>query len=69
VGKRVEDAKVAVRNVRRDVLEDIRDLHKEKSISEDEMYQAQDELQELTDKYIKMIDDEGKQKMVEVMEV
>ena len=69
VGKRVEEAKVAVRNVRRDGLNDLRDFKNESIITEDEFFRAQDDLQELTDTYIKQIDDLGDQKEKEVMEV
>ncbi len=69
VARRVEEAKVAVRNVRRDALHDLREFHKEKMISEDEMHNGQEDLQQLTDKYIGMIDEIGKQKEAEVMEV
>ncbi len=68
-GKRVEEAKVAVRNVRRDALNDLRDFKTESMISEDEFFRAQDDLQELTDKYIKQIGDVGDQKATEIMEV
>ncbi len=69
VGRRVEEAKVAVRNVRRDVLNDLRDFEREKLIAEDEMYEGQDDLQKLTDKYIAEIDQLGRQKDAEIMEV
>ncbi len=69
VAKRVEEAKVAVRNVRRDALNDLRDFNKEKMISEDEFYTGQDDLQELTDKYVEQIDEVGKHKELEIMEV
>jgi ribosome recycling factor len=69
VGRRVEDARVAVRNVRRDVLEDIRSFEKEKLISEDEMYRGKDRLQELTDEYIERVGDIGAHKEQEIMEV
>lgn len=69
VGKRVEEAKVAVRNVRRDALNDMRDFEKEKLISEDDLHRGQDDLQELTDKYTKQIDEIGEAKEAELMEV
>ena len=47
-----EHARVSIRNVRRDVLADIKDLLKEKEISEDQERKAQDDIQKLTDKYI-----------------
>jgi ribosome recycling factor len=69
VGRRVEEAKVAVRNVRRDTLQDLRDFEKEKLIAEDDFYGGQDDLQELTDRYINEIDKVGRQKEAEIMEV
>ncbi len=69
VGKRVEEAKVAVRNVRRDVLNDLREMKDEKMISENQFYISQDDLQTITDKYTAEIDELGKQKEAEIMEV
>ncbi len=69
VGRRVEEAKVAVRNVRRDALHDFRDMKNESMITEDEYFTAQDDLQELTDKFVKQIDEIGKKKEEEIMEV
>ncbi|NJN54007.1 MAG: ribosome recycling factor [Anaerolineae bacterium] len=67
--KRLEEAKVAVRNVRRDVQNDLRELKNESMITEDEMHGAQDDLQALTDKYVKEIDEIGRHKDAEIMEV
>ncbi|MCA9938790.1 MAG: ribosome recycling factor [Anaerolineales bacterium] len=69
VGGRVEDAKVAVRNVRRDVLNDFRDLKNESDITEDEFFRAQDQLDELTKKFVEKIDQLGRAKNAEIMEV
>ena len=69
VSRRVEEGKVALRNSRRDGLEDIREMEKEKMISEDELYQARDALQELTDKYTERMADIGEAKEKEIMEV
>jgi ribosome recycling factor len=69
VGKRVEEAKVATRNVRRDALNDLRDLKSESMITEDEFFRGQDDLQHLTDKYIGQIDVIGDKKTAEIMEV
>ena len=57
--KRMEDARVAMRNIRRASNDDLRDFEKEKMISEDEMKQGQDEVQKLTDQFIEQIDDRG----------
>lgn len=69
VGRRVESGKVAVRNVRRDALNDIREFEREKLITEDDLHRGIDRLQDLTDEYIKQIDDFGEQKEAEIMEV
>lgn len=69
VGRRVENGKVAVRNVRRDGLNDIREFEREKLITEDDLHRGIDRLQELTDKYIERIDRIGEQKEAEIMEV
>jgi ribosome recycling factor len=69
VAKRVEDARVAVRNCRRDGLNDLRELEKEKIVSEDEFYAGKDDLQELTDKYIETVDEIGQAKEQEIMEI
>jgi ribosome recycling factor len=69
VHTRIEDGRVAVRNVRRDGLEQLRKLEHDKEISEDEQRRAQEQLQKLTDRYIVQIDERGKEKEAELMEV
>ena len=69
VGRRVENAKVAVRNVRRDTLSDIREFEREKLITEDDLHRGIDKLQDLTNEYVEKIDEIGKQKEAEIMEV
>ncbi len=69
VNKRVEDAKVAVRNVRRSAIDDLREFEREKVISENERDRGMEKVQELTDKYIQDVEDMGKRKEEEVMEV
>ncbi|WP_230661478.1 ribosome recycling factor [Psychrobacter sp. I-STPA10] len=64
-----ENSRVSIRNVRRDMLSDVKDLAKEKEISEDEERRASDEIQKLTDKYIAMIDNKLENKEAELMEV
>lgn len=66
---RVEEARIAIRNVRRDELNMIREMKTEKMISEDEMHKGQEELQKLTDKYVHQVDELGKIKEAEIMEV
>lgn len=65
----LEDGRVAVRNVRRDFIKELREYEHEKLISEDELKDAEEELQKLTDKYILEIDELGTRKEKEIMEV
>jgi ribosome recycling factor len=69
VQKRVEEARVAVRNCRRDGLQDMRDLEKEKLVSEDDFYRGKDKMQELTDRYVEEIDGIGSAKEKQITEV
>ncbi len=69
VHKRLEEAKVSIRNIRRDVLDDLREFEKEKEVSEDEFFRAKDELQKLTDRYSEEIDQIGERKEQDIMEV
>ncbi|MBP8973808.1 MAG: ribosome recycling factor [Anaerolineae bacterium] len=69
VGRRVEEARVAVRNVRRSAIDDLREFEKEKLISEDENKHGQEEIQKLTDRYIHLIEEAGKRKEAEIMEL
>ena len=69
VARRVEEARIAIRNLRRDALKDLQDFEKEKLISEDEFFRGKDKVQELTDEFIKRIDEIGARKEEEVMEV
>ncbi len=62
-----ETAKVAIRNVRRDALQHIKDLHKQKKITEDEERRAEDDVQKLTDRFIKEVDTVVKAKEDELM--
>ena len=64
-----EGAKVAIRNIRRDVLSDIKSLLKDKEITEDEDHQAHDEVQKITDKYVKQVDEALVVKEKDLMEI
>ena len=66
---RLEEGRVAVRNVRRDAQNDMRDFEKEKMISEDELKRGEDDLQKLTDHYVEEINERGVEKEKEIMEV
>jgi ribosome recycling factor len=69
VHARLEEARVAVRNVRRDAIKDLREFEQEKLISEDELERGEEELQKLTDKYIEEVNRVGQHKEIEIMEV
>lgn len=64
-----ESARVSVRNIRRDMLGDIKSLVKEKEISEDDERRASDDIQKLTDKFISAIDSRLEKKEADLMEV
>lgn len=69
VKKRAEESKIAVRNIRRDGNEELKKLEKEEHISEDEVKKEHDEIQKITDSFIKKIDDLLEHKEDEIMEV
>lgn len=69
VKKRAEEAKVAVRNIRRDTNESLKKLNKDKELSDDEMKKSLDEVQKLTDSYITKVDETLAHKESEIMEV
>jgi ribosome recycling factor len=65
--KMTEESKVALRNLRRDANEQLKELKKDKQISEDEVFKAQDEVQKVTDDYIKKLDVLAAEKEKEIM--
>ena len=67
VRKYGEEAKVAVRNVRRDANDQLKKLEKDKAISEDELKKATDDVQKLTDKYVAKVDEKCAAKEKEIM--
>jgi ribosome recycling factor len=69
VGKRAEESRVALRNIRRSALEEFRGLEQEKEISQDEQKRAQERLQELTDSFVEGVDRAGRDKEAELLEV
>jgi ribosome recycling factor len=69
VSRRVEEAKVAIRNCRRDAIDDLREFQNEKMISEDDFYNGRDDVQGLTDEYIAKADEVGERKEAEIREV
>ena len=68
VRQRVEEGKVALRNIRRSALEDLREFEKEKLVSEDEFYRGKDKLQELIDRYTEKMEEISARKQREIME-
>jgi ribosome recycling factor len=66
--KKSEEHRVAVRNIRRDSNDLLKGLKKDSEISEDDAFRAQDKVQKITDKYIKLIDDVCKEKEKEILE-
>jgi len=69
VRNRVEEGKVALRNIRREANDDLRQLEHEKLISEDDLRRGQEQLQDLVNRYIRDVDQIGAAKEAEVMEV
>ncbi|HXQ37958.1 MAG TPA: ribosome recycling factor [Anaerolineales bacterium] len=69
VHHRLEEARIAVRNIRRDSHNDMRDFEKEKLITEDDLERGEEDLQKLTDRFIEEVALHGKNKETEIMEV
>ena len=69
VGRRLEEGRINVRNLRRDTLEELRKLERDKAVSQDEEKRAQELLQKLTDRFIAEIEELGKRKQAELLEV
>lgn len=69
VKKDGEDSKIAIRNIRREMVDSVKKMEKDKEISEDELKVAEKEIQDLTDKYIKEIDAVVERKEKELLEI
>jgi len=69
VHKKLDEHKVAIRNIRRDCQEKLRDREKKKEISEDELKRSTERLQKVTDRFIDEMDKVGKTKELEILEV
>ncbi|MBI4267164.1 MAG: ribosome recycling factor [Chloroflexi bacterium] len=69
VHKRIEERKIAIRNLRRDTLEKLKTLEKNKEISQDDLRRAQEQLQKITDSLITATEQIGKEKETELMQV
>jgi ribosome recycling factor len=69
IRKMSEERKVNIRNIRREAIETLREMKKEKEITEDELFRYQQEVQEITDQYIEKVDEALKEKEKEIMEI
>jgi ribosome recycling factor len=67
--KRMEEGRVAIRNIRRGANDDLKDFEKEGLISEDDLEKGQEEVQKLTDQFIEQIEELGKRKEQDIMQV
>jgi ribosome recycling factor len=67
--RKIEDGKIAVRNVRRDTIEQLRGMEKNKQISQDENRRAQDQIQKVTDSFVGKMDQVSSDKESEIMQV
>jgi len=68
-GKYAESARIAVRNVRRDGMDALKKMEKDNEISEDALHSMSDDVQKLTDQFVKTVDDTVKAKEAEIMQV
>ncbi len=69
ISKKAEESKVAIRSIRRDCIEKLKAMKKSSEITEDDLKDGENELQKITDKFIKEIDDVAAKKQKEVMEI
>jgi ribosome recycling factor len=69
VARRTEESRVAVRNIRRDAIHDLREMEKESMISEDELHRGQERIQTKTDDFIKLVDEIAHEKDQEIMRI
>lgn len=69
VGAKAEECRIAIRNIRRDSIKDLREFEEEKMITEDDLHRGEDQVQEITDEYAKKIDEVSERKEKEIMEV
>jgi ribosome recycling factor len=69
VAGRVEEGRVALRNIRRDSIKDLREFENEKMISEDDLKRGEDDMQKLIDEYVEKMNEVGKMKEDEILEV
>ncbi|MCB0076702.1 MAG: ribosome recycling factor [Anaerolineales bacterium] len=68
VGKRAEEARVAVRNIRRDVMKDLEEAQKEAMLTEDDLHWGKEQVQKLTDRFVHEVDEHAREKEEEILE-
>ena len=68
VHRRAEEARIAVRNIRRDVIKDLEDAQKESLLTEDDLHWGKERVQKLTDQYVKRVDETMNEKEQEILE-
>jgi ribosome recycling factor len=68
VHRRAEEARIAVRNIRRDVIKDLEDAQKESLLTEDDLHWGKERVQKLTDQYVKRVDETMHEKEQEILE-
>jgi ribosome recycling factor len=69
VGKLAEEGRIALRNVRRDAITQLKELEKDGDVGSDELHRAEDRMQKLTDEHVRLVDDLYKHKETEILEV
>jgi len=69
VGTKAEDARIAIRNIRRDSIRNLRDFEEEKMITEDDLHRGEEKVQKITDNYTEKIEGVCERKEAEIMEV
>jgi ribosome recycling factor len=69
VGKLAEEGRIALRNVRRDAITQLKELEKDGDVGSDELHRAEDRMQKLTDEHVKLVDELYKHKETEILEV
>lgn len=69
VGVKAEEARIAIRNIRRDSIRDLREFEEEKMITEDDLHRGEEKTQEITNEYVEKIDEVCDRKEKEIMEV
>lgn len=69
IHQKAEEAKIAIRNVRRDKMVEIKNAFDEKALSEDEKFKSEQDLQKITDEFVLKVDDQGRKKEEELLQI